>query len=110
MSSMGSASVWKMACMKGTYTSASCDRNEIATVIINIRFWVSPHPSPRFWIAEMRSRKTKQVNVYAKKRWGNEKKKKKISVSTSDGRECVSAGGGIGREWMRNEVARSRAL
>lgn len=63
-SSMASASVWKMACMRGTYTSASCDRNEIATVIINIRFWVSSHPSPRFWIAEMRSRKTKQVNVY----------------------------------------------
>lgn len=71
---MGSASVWKMACMKGTYTSASCDRNEIATVTINIRFWVSPHPSPRFWIAETRSRKTKQENVYAKS--GGEIRKK----------------------------------
>jgi hypothetical protein len=43
--------------------SPSCDRNEIATVTMNIPFWVRPQPSPRFWIAETRSTKTKQEKV-----------------------------------------------
>lgn len=29
----------------------------------SIRFWVTEHPSPRFWMAEARSRKTKVVKV-----------------------------------------------
>lgn len=56
-------SVWKIFCMNETYTSASCVKNEIDTVVISILFCKIVHPSPRFWIADTKSRKTKHVKV-----------------------------------------------
>lgn len=37
---------------------------EMETVVRSILFCVIPHPNPRFWIADARSKKTKHVNVY----------------------------------------------
>lgn len=61
------AAVWKIACIKGTYTKASCVNADIDTVTTSILFWNSPHPRPRFCTADTRSRNTKHENVYEKK-------------------------------------------
>lgn len=45
--------------------SKSWVRNEIPTVRTSILFCVRPHVRPRFWMAETRSRKTKEVKVCA---------------------------------------------
>lgn len=64
MSDMLRASVWKTLCMRGTYTSVSWTRKDIDTVVMSMLFCMMLHPMPRFWMADTRSRKTKQVKVY----------------------------------------------